>query len=158
MGADIACCQQQVATSGEHPRQTHAGRSSNGPDLATKQPSQTRCAGWWSAGRERGHASISLVGTTFQAADSRYVSQCPSRRYKSPPAALVGDGEWQQRLSAEPFRCLFQTCANGWWARYASYTTPSACSSKPGLPQIRFDVVRWRWVETRQATPFETAG
>jgi hypothetical protein len=34
----------------------------------------------------------------------------------------------------------------------ASYT-PSACSSKPGFPQIRFDIVRWRPLETSKPPP-----
>ena len=34
----------------------------------------------------------------------------------------------------------------------ASYT-PSACFSKPGLPQIGFDMVRWRRLETSKPPP-----
>jgi hypothetical protein len=34
----------------------------------------------------------------------------------------------------------------------ASYT-PSAYSSKPGLPQIRFDMVWWRRLETSKPPP-----
>lgn len=50
----------------------------------------------------------------------------------------------------------FPSAADGWAAggwTAGCIITPSACSSKLGLPQIRFDIVQWRPLETSKPPP-----
>lgn len=114
---------------------------SNKPDLATKRNPWSLC--WLVGGGLSTRRIVGLIGHgLFQAAHPRSVS---SRRYKTTPLRLSVNSSGRIACVSFPSSLLGGPPD-------ASYS-PSACSSKPGLPQIRFDMVRWRRVETSKPPP-----
>jgi hypothetical protein len=114
---------------------------SNKPDLATKRNPWSLC--WLVGGGLSTRRIVGLIGHgLFQVAHPRSVSP---RRYKTTPLRLSVNSSGRIACVSFPSSLLGGPPD-------ASYS-PSACSSKPGLPQIRFDMVRWRRVETSKPPP-----
>lgn len=118
------------------------GRSSNRPDLATKRHPGSRS--WLVGGGLSPWRTVAVIGHgLFQAAYPKVRKFQVLQNY---PVEVVREPKWEDSVLCLALPSLLGGPPD------ASYT-PSACSSKPGLPQIRFDMVRWRRLETSKPPP-----